>query len=112
MTEEIVEVKETTRLFEDIKHTDKYGNEYWYARELMKALEYSRWGNFLNVIDKAKLACKLSENNIDDHFADVSKTINMPKGATKTINDYKLSRYAIYLISQIEKEELQKLETK
>lgn len=88
------------KIFENIKHIDEEGYEYWYARELMKALEYTRWSNFVSVIDKAKLACKLSENHIDYHFANVSKTIKMPKGATKKIDDYKLSRYACYLIVQ------------
>ena len=98
--QEIIKIEETTETFESIKHLDEYGNEYWYARELMKALEYSKWGNFVGVIDKAKSACKLSNNTIDNHFADVSKTINMPKGATKTIDDFELSRYACYLIAQ------------
>ncbi len=87
-------------IFESIKHLDEQGNEYWLARELMYALKYSQWRNFNLVIDKAKVACKASNINVLDHFADVSKTIKMPKGARKTINDYKLSRYACYLIAQ------------
>ncbi len=95
------QIKEYNKtIFENIKHINEYGNEYWLARELMQALEYSKWNNFVGVIDKAKNACKLSNNNIDDHFADVGKTIKMPKGATKTIDDYELSRYACYLIAQ------------
>ncbi len=90
----------TENTFENIKHVDDYGNEYWLARELMKALEYSKWSNFAGVIDKAKSACKLSKYNINDHFADIGKTIKMPKRATKIIDDYKLSRYACYLIAQ------------
>ena len=86
--------------FEDIKHIDQYGNEFWYAREFMLALEYSKWSNFEKVIDKAKIACEASKNNINYHFADVGKTIKMPKGAIKEIIDYKLSRYACYLIVQ------------
>ncbi len=93
-------LKKTTKTFEEIKHIDKEGNEYWCARELMMALKYSKWSNFESVIKKAKSACMLSNNNIDDHFADVGKTIKMPKGASKLINDYKLSRYACYLIAQ------------
>ena len=93
-------LEKTTKTFEEIKHIDEEGNEYWEARELMIALKYSKWSNFVDVIDKAKSACKLSNNNIDDHFADVGKTIKMPKGASKLINDYKLSRYACYLIAQ------------
>ena len=98
-TIKIVKNKNSTT-FEDIKHIDENGYEYWYARELMHALEYTKWGNFNNVIAKAKLACELSKNNIDNHFANVGKTIKMPKGATKIIDDYELSRYACYLIAQ------------
>ena len=95
---QIKEYNET--IFESIKHINQYGNEYWYARELMQALEYSRWGNFINVIDKAKLACKLSENRIDDHFANVSKMVSIGSNAQRKQDDYELSRYACYLIVQ------------
>lgn len=87
-------------IFESIKHINEYGQEFWYARELQKVLEYTEWRNFSNVIDKAKEACKNSENSISDHFVDVNKTIKMPKTATKEINDIMLSRYACYLIVQ------------
>ncbi len=100
MNEEIIKIKDANPTFESIKHIDEYGNEYWSARELMAALEYSKWSNFVGVINKAKSTCNLSKNSIADHFADVGKTIDMPKGATKTIDDYKLSRYACYLIAQ------------
>lgn len=90
--------KET--VFEDIKNINEYGEEFWYARDLQKILEYSQWRNFKSVIDKAKVACERSKNNTLDHFADVSKTINMPKGASKQIEDIMLSRYACYLIVQ------------
>lgn len=86
--------------FEQMKHTDEWGNEFWYARELMKMLEYSQWRRFESVIDKAKQSCENSGNSEFEHFADVGKTIKMPKGAEKTILDYKLSRYACYLIAQ------------
>ena len=66
----------------------------------MIMLEYSKWGNFVKVIDKAKESCKNSNINILEHFADVGKTIKMPKGAEKIINDFKLTRYACYLIAQ------------
>ncbi len=92
--------KYNEKTFESIKHINEYGNEYWFARELMVALEYTKWSNFIGVIHKAENACKLSNNNVDEHFSDVGKTINMPKGATKTIDDYELSRYACYLIAQ------------
>ena len=86
--------------FEDIKHTNEYGVEYWYARELQLILDYKEWRKFENVINKAKDACKNSNINVFEHFVDAAKTIQMPKGATKNIKDYKLSRYACYLIAQ------------
>ena len=66
----------------------------------MEMLEYSKWGNFIKVIDKAKKSCENSNNTIFEHFADVGKTIKMPKNAEKTIEDMKLTRYACYLIAQ------------
>ncbi len=86
--------------FEDIKKVDEHGVEYWEARELMVILEYSKWSNFENVIEKAKSACSLSEQPVEDHFADISKVIKGGKGAIQSILDYKLSRYACYLIAQ------------
>lgn len=93
-------VNKTEKDFESIKHVDENGIEFWYARELMIMLEYSKWGNFVKVIDKAKEACKNSNINVLDHFAGVGKTIKMPKTAEKIIDDYKLTRYAGYLIAQ------------
>ena len=88
------------KTFEDIKHIDEYGGEYWYARELMLILQYSNWQNFEKIIDKAKTSCKNSIISVFEHFIDVNKTIEMPKGAKKNIIDYKLTRYACYLIAQ------------
>ena len=90
----------TEKDFESIKHTDENGVEFWYAREMMTMLEYSKWGNFVKVIDKAKQSCENSNISVFEHFADVGKTIKMPKGAEKTIDDLKLTRYACYLIAQ------------
>lgn len=95
---ELEEYKDKT--FEEIKHIDELGNEYWEARELMKALEYSKWEHFAKVINKAKISCNLSGFNIEEHFPVKGKTIEMPNGATKEVIDYKLSRYACYLIVQ------------
>ncbi len=94
------ELEVSGNVFETIKHTDEYGNEYWYARELMGALEYKRWDKFTNVINKSIIACKNSKNVESNHFSHVGKTIPMPKGATRIVDDYKLSRYACYLIVQ------------
>lgn len=89
----------TETLFEFIKHINEYGNEFWYARELQKALEYSEWRNFSKVIDKAITACENSENAVSDHFVEVNKIVDA--GVTsKPVEDYELSRYACYLIVQ------------
>ncbi len=94
------EIEIHTKSFEEIKHIDENGVEFWYARELMPILQYSNWQNFEKIIDKAKISCENSEISVFEHFTDVSKTIKMPKGAEKTIVDYKLTRYACYLIAQ------------
>ena len=89
----------TESLFESIKHINEYGEEFWYARELQIALEYTEWRNFSKVIDKAKFACEGSENASSDHFVDVNKIVEA--GVThKDIGDIQLSRYACYLIVQ------------
>ena len=87
-------------VFEDIKHSDEYGNEYWLARELMKALEYSKWSNFVSVIKKAKSACELSGKIVYEHFTDAVKLSKRNNNAIVKIEDFKLSRYACYLIVQ------------
>ena len=95
------ELKEyTERLFEDIKHIDENGSEFWYARELQVSLDYKRWQKFLNVIEGAKNACKQSNNLLLDHFTQVGKMIKLGKGGNRNVIDYKLSRYACYLIAQ------------
>ena len=91
-------VKYSEQTFESIKHINENGEEYWLARELQPVLEYVQWRNFAEAVERAKLACKNSGFAVEDHFADVSKTIDMPKGAHKDIPDYMLSRYACYLI--------------
>ena len=87
-------------VFEDIKHIDEYGSEYWLARELQNVLEYKRWDKFCNVINNAKKACENSNYNVFEHFSQVGKTSKMPNGGVKNLLDYKLSRYACYLIVQ------------
>lgn len=85
--------------FEDFAHKID-GEDFWFARELQSLLGYTQWRNFEQVIDKAKIACQTAGNSVSDHFADVSKTIPMPKGAEKEIDDLMLTRYACYLIAQ------------
>ncbi|WP_298273117.1 BRO family protein [Geobacter sp.] len=76
------------------------GLEYWLARDLQVLLDYDEWRNFSKVIEKAKTACEKSGQDVADHFVDFSKTIPMPKGASKSVDDIMLTRYACYLIAQ------------
>ena len=92
-------ITKLTKNFEDYAHVQD-GVEFWFARDLQQLLGYDQWRNFLNIIEKAKESCKTTGNDVSNHFADVSKTIQMPKGATKDIGDIKLTRYACYLIAQ------------
>ena len=86
-------------IFEGIKHINEYGQEFWYARELQKVLEYTEWRNFLKVIAKAKDACENSGVSVDECFVEINKTSPMPHGGTKPLDDFMLSRYACYLIA-------------
>jgi len=90
---------ENINTFDSIKHIDELGKEYWSARELQQILEYKEWRLFANVIEKAQIACLQSENNINFHFG-VNPKIVKAGVTTKPIIDYKLSRYACYLIVQ------------
>ena len=93
------EIKEyTEKVFEDIKHIDKNGSEYWLARELQNVLGYHQWRSINDLIERAKTSCQESKYNIDDHFALHRKMIKLAKGAKRNVVDYKLSRYACYLI--------------
>ena len=92
--------KYNKNIFEDIKHIDENGNEYWYARELMPLLEYSKWERFSNTINNAKVACENSGYDVNDHFPKVGKMVDIGSKTKRQILDYKLSRYACYLIAQ------------
>ena len=94
------ELKISKNVFENIKHIDELGNEYWSARELQKALDYSKWERFSNTIDNAKIACQNSGYDVNEHFPGVGKLSKRNNGAIVKIKDYKLSRYACYLIAQ------------
>ena len=97
----MIEVKEYTEtIFDDIKHVDGNGMKYWCARDLQVVLEYKKWQKFQNVIENAKIACEQSKFIIDNHFTQVGKMVNIGSKTSRNIVDYKLSRYACYLIVQ------------
>ena len=98
METELVQTLTTT--FEAHAQQTEGGIEYWLARDIQFLLGYAKWDNFLNVVSKAKTACEVSGHQVRDHFADVGKTIQMPKSAEKEIPDLMLTRYACYLIAQ------------
>ena len=94
------ELECSNNIFESIKHTDEFGHEYWLARELKNVLDYSQWRRFNEVIQKAKNACKFSNYIVPDHFANIGKMVDIGSDTVRNVLDYKLSRYACYLIAQ------------
>ena len=90
----------TNETFESIKHIDEFGEEYWYARELQIILDYKEWRKFENVINKAKEACENSNICVFEHFVGADKLSKRANNAKVKIIDYKLTRYACYLIAQ------------
>lgn len=93
-------VQSLTNSFEGHAQKTEQGVEYWLARDLQHLLGYTEWRNFGAVLSKAKTACELSAHPVADHFVDVNKTIAMPKGAEKEVDDLMLTRYACYLVAQ------------
>jgi len=86
--------------FDGIRHRDDQGNEYWLARQLARVLEYSEYRHFLPVIDRARLACQSSNQQVSDHFEDVLEMVDIGSGARRELQDVRLSRYACYLVVQ------------
>ena len=94
------EIDENNKSFENIKHIDENGIEFWYDRELMPILQYSNWQNFEKIIAKAKTSCENSDISVFEHFIDVNKLSKRANNAEVEIKDYKLTRYACYLVAQ------------
>lgn len=94
------EIDKNNKSFEDIKHIDENNNEFWYARELQRVLDYKEWRKFEGVIKKAEISCQNSGIDSFDHFVGTDKMVQIGSGAERKQQDYKLSRYAGYLIAQ------------
>ncbi len=94
------EIDKNNKSFEAIKHVDEDGVEFWYARELQAVLDYKEWRKFEGVIKKAEISCKNSGIDSFDHFVGIDKMVQIGSGAERKQQDYKLSRYACYLIAQ------------
>ena len=96
----IEDINKSNKSFEDIKHIDENGVEFWYARELQVVLDYKEWRKFNGVIQRAIKACNNSDINTLDHFVHADKMVQIGSGAYREQIDYKLTRYACYLIAQ------------
>lgn len=88
------------KTFEEIKHVNEYGQEYWLARELQPILEYSSWDKFKKVLEKAIKSCQNAGHSDEDHFSQTGKMVVIGSGAEREVDDFSLSRYACYLIVQ------------
>lgn len=96
MSQDLMRYSDQT--FEDIKHIDEDGQEFWYARELQRVLEYAQWRYTKEAVERARLACENSGLNPDNHFAEVRKMVPIGSGAERAVEDYMLSRFACYLV--------------
>lgn len=93
-------IESNKKLFDSAIHThDEAKVEFWYARELMTLLGYEQWRNFEKVIVRAIISCETADVEVKDHFVEVSKMIDLAKGAKRQVKDYMLTRYACYLIA-------------
>jgi DNA-damage-inducible protein D len=90
----------TNHNFDKIKQVNEVNAEFWSARELQPLLDYATWDKFKRVIEKASVACERSGHRVDDHFSQVGKMVIVGSGAQRTVEDFRLSRYACYLVVQ------------
>jgi DNA-damage-inducible protein D len=93
-------VRSLTETFEGHAQQSEAGVEFWLARDLQHLLAYAKWDNFLNVVSKAKTACGVSGHPVGNHFADVSKMVDLGSGSQREVDDIMLTRYACYLVAQ------------
>jgi DNA-damage-inducible protein D len=89
-----------TDSFESHAQQTENGVEFWLARDIQHLLGYSKWENFLNVVSKARTACEVSGHQVQDHFPDVRKMVDLGSGSQREVDDIMLTRYACYLIAQ------------
>ena len=99
MAKDIMINKENS-IFESIKKINEFGSEFWLARKLAKILDYKDYRNFQKVIEKTKIACENSGENVSDHIGEITEMVEIGSGASREMNSYALSRYACYLIVQ------------
>ncbi len=94
------DIEKRKLVFDQYSNTDENGVEYWLARDIMKPLGYTQWRNFETTIKRAMVSCETAKTPVQNHFAEVSKMVSLGSGSTRKLKDYRLTRYACYLIAQ------------